>query len=134
MSSERKVSGMKRRMVLKGMGAAGAVGILGFPAIARGQVTEIKIGSIQPMTGILSVVGKTTRQMMELPEGAQLLDFVGPLGLPSHIGTPGKTVLVGGGLGVAPGVITRAQFSQMSTWLFTSPIPREICGCVAFTW
>jgi NAD(P)H-flavin reductase len=40
--------------------------------------------------------------MMELPEGAHLLDFVGPLGLPSHIGTPGKTVLVGGGLGVAP--------------------------------
>nr|MCU0225858.1 sulfide/dihydroorotate dehydrogenase-like FAD/NAD-binding protein [Acidobacteriota bacterium] len=54
------------------------------------------------VTVVIQAVGKTTRQMMELPEGAGLLDFVGPLGLPSHIGTPGKTVLVGGGLGVAP--------------------------------
>jgi homotetrameric NADPH-dependent glutamate synthase len=54
------------------------------------------------VTVVIQAVGKTTRQMMELPEGAHLLDFVGPLGLPSHIGTPGKTVLVGGGLGVAP--------------------------------
>jgi len=49
-------------MVLKGMGAAGAVGVLGFPAVVKAQVREIKIGSIQPMTGILAVVGKTARQ------------------------------------------------------------------------
>jgi branched-chain amino acid transport system substrate-binding protein len=44
------------------MGAAGAVGVLGFPAILRAQVKEIKIGSIQPMTGPLAAIGKTTRQ------------------------------------------------------------------------
>jgi homotetrameric NADPH-dependent glutamate synthase len=54
------------------------------------------------VTVVVQAVGKTTRQMMSLPEGAALLDFVGPLGLPSHIGCPGKVVLVGGGLGVAP--------------------------------
>jgi len=54
------------------------------------------------VTVVIQAVGKTTRQMMALPEGAELLDFVGPLGVPSHIGTPGRTVLVGGGLGVAP--------------------------------
>jgi glutamate synthase (NADPH/NADH) small chain len=54
------------------------------------------------VTVVLQAVGKTTRQMMTLPEGAQILDFVGPLGVPSDIGTPGKVVLVGGGLGVAP--------------------------------
>jgi branched-chain amino acid transport system substrate-binding protein len=53
-------------MVLKGMGAAGAVGALGFPAIVRGQVKEVKIGSVQPMTGLLAVVGKTTRQANQL--------------------------------------------------------------------
>jgi homotetrameric NADPH-dependent glutamate synthase len=54
------------------------------------------------VTVVVQAVGKTTRQMMALPEGAQILDFVGPLGLPSEIGQPGKVVLVGGGLGVAP--------------------------------
>jgi branched-chain amino acid transport system substrate-binding protein len=47
-------------------GAAGAVGVLGFPAVVRAQVKEIKIGSIQPMTGVLAVVGKTTRQGNQL--------------------------------------------------------------------
>jgi glutamate synthase (NADPH) small chain len=54
------------------------------------------------VTVVVQAVGKTTRQMMALPEGAGVLDFVGPLGLPSDIGSPGKVVLVGGGLGVAP--------------------------------
>ena len=54
------------------------------------------------VTVVVQAVGKTTRQMMALPEGAQILDFVGPLGLPSDIRYPGKVVLVGGGLGVAP--------------------------------
>jgi len=54
------------------------------------------------VTVVVQAVGKTTRQMMALPAGAEILDFVGPLGIPSHIGTPGKVILVGGGLGVAP--------------------------------
>ncbi len=54
------------------------------------------------VTVVVQAVGKTTRQMMALPEGAPILDFVGPLGLPSDIRMPGKVVLVGGGLGIAP--------------------------------
>jgi len=54
------------------------------------------------VTIVIQAVGKTTRQMMALPEGSEILDFVGPLGLPSEIHNPGKVVLVGGGLGVAP--------------------------------
>jgi len=54
------------------------------------------------VTVVIQAVGKTTRQMMALPEGSDILDFVGPLGLPSEIHNPGKVVLVGGGLGVAP--------------------------------
>jgi homotetrameric NADPH-dependent glutamate synthase len=41
--------------------------------------------------------------MMTLRQGDTLLDFIGPLGLPSHIRKlEGTVVLVGGGLGVAP--------------------------------
>jgi branched-chain amino acid transport system substrate-binding protein len=61
-----KLAGMNRRTALKGIGAAGVVGFLGFPAIVRGQVKEVRIGSLQPMTGILAVVGKTTRQGNQL--------------------------------------------------------------------
>jgi len=42
------------------------VGVLGFPAVLRAQVKEIKIGSVQPMTGPLAAIGKTTRQGNQL--------------------------------------------------------------------
>jgi homotetrameric NADPH-dependent glutamate synthase len=52
---------------------------------------------------VIQAVGKTTFEMMGLREGDFLLDFIGPLGLPSHIRKlEGTVVLVGGGLGVAP--------------------------------
>jgi branched-chain amino acid transport system substrate-binding protein len=66
MTSRVKRAGVGRRTVLKGMGAAGAVGVLGFPTVLRAQMKEIKVGSIQPMTGVLAVVGKTTRQGNQL--------------------------------------------------------------------
>jgi branched-chain amino acid transport system substrate-binding protein len=66
MTLQAKRGGVDRRTVLKGIGAAGTVGMLGFPAIVRAQVKEIKVGSIQPMTGVLAVVGKTTRQGNQL--------------------------------------------------------------------
>jgi homotetrameric NADPH-dependent glutamate synthase len=72
----------------------------------HGERIPLTVADMDPAKGTVTVViqavGKTTRQMMALPEGTEILDFVGPLGVPSHIGTPGKTVLVGGGLGVAP--------------------------------
>jgi homotetrameric NADPH-dependent glutamate synthase len=55
------------------------------------------------ITMVIQALGKTTRQMMtDYKEGDEFEDFVGPLGLPQHIGTIGHVVLVGGGLGVAP--------------------------------
>ena len=55
------------------------------------------------VTVVIQAVGKTTFEMMALPEGEHILDFIGPLGLPSHIrNVEGTVVLVGGGLGVAP--------------------------------
>ena len=55
------------------------------------------------VTVVIQAVGKTTLEMMALREGDTILDFIGPLGLPSHIRKlEGTVVLVGGGLGVAP--------------------------------
>ena len=55
------------------------------------------------VTVVIQAVGKTTFEMLGLREGDAILDFIGPLGLPSHIRElPGTVVLVGGGLGVAP--------------------------------
>jgi len=55
------------------------------------------------VTVVIQAVGKTTHEMMTLRQGDTILDFIGPLGLPSHIQRlDGTVVLVGGGLGVAP--------------------------------
>lgn len=55
------------------------------------------------VTVVVQAVGKTTHEMMAIPEGEYILDFIGPLGLPSEIRkVDGTVVLVGGGLGVAP--------------------------------
>ena len=55
------------------------------------------------VTVVVQAVGKTTFEMLALREGDTILDFIGPLGLPSHIRKlEGTVVLVGGGLGVAP--------------------------------
>ena len=54
------------------------------------------------VTIVVQAVGKTTFQMMALPEGTMILDFIGPLGMASHLEPQNKAVLVGGGLGVAP--------------------------------
>jgi glutamate synthase (NADPH) small chain len=54
------------------------------------------------VTVVVQAVGKTTHQMMALPEGSSVIDFIGPLGVASHLERRDKAVLVGGGLGVAP--------------------------------
>lgn len=55
------------------------------------------------VTVVIQAVGKTTWGMFGLKAGDHILDFIGPLGLPSTIRKhEGTIVLVGGGLGVAP--------------------------------
>ncbi len=54
------------------------------------------------VTIVVQAVGKTTYQMMAMSEGEAVLDFIGPLGVESHLEKRNKVVLVGGGLGVAP--------------------------------
>jgi homotetrameric NADPH-dependent glutamate synthase len=55
------------------------------------------------VTLVIQALGKTTLEMRDhYKDGDTFADFVGPLGLPQHVGEAGHVVLVGGGLGVAP--------------------------------
>lgn len=54
------------------------------------------------ITIVFQEVGKTTRQLGTLEAGDYIKDFVGPLGVPSHIENFGTVVCVGGGVGIAP--------------------------------
>jgi len=55
------------------------------------------------ITLVVQAVGKTTREMQQAcRKGTTLFAMVGPMGIPSRIGSAKKVVCVGGGLGVAP--------------------------------
>lgn len=55
------------------------------------------------ITMIVQAVGSTTKHLCEtFNENDEILDVVGPLGMPSHIENFGTVVCVGGGIGVAP--------------------------------
>ena len=55
------------------------------------------------VTVVIQAVGKTTWEMFSLRPGELILDFIGPLGLPSTIKPlNGTVVMVGGGLGQQP--------------------------------
>ncbi len=55
------------------------------------------------ITMVIQALGKTTLEMRDhYKVGDNIVDFVGPLGLPQHVSQVGHVVMVGGGLGVAP--------------------------------
>ncbi len=54
------------------------------------------------VTIIVQEIGKTTKHLGSLEEGDQILDFIGPLGNPTHFGPDvKKAVVIGGGVGAA---------------------------------
>jgi len=54
------------------------------------------------VTIIFMEVGATTCRLARLNAGDTIMNFIGPLGLPTHINVFGTVVCVGGGVGVAP--------------------------------
>jgi ferredoxin--NADP+ reductase len=54
------------------------------------------------ITIVFMEVGVSTSRLAQLKAGDSIANFVGPLGLPSHIEKFGTVVCVGGGVGVAP--------------------------------
>ncbi len=53
------------------------------------------------VTIIVQIVGKTTRDLAQVEEGDYLLDFAGPLGMPTPLDGIKKAAVIGGGLGTA---------------------------------
>ena len=53
------------------------------------------------VTVIIQAVGKTTRDLSKLNEGDTILDFAGPLGIPTPLEELKKVAVIGGGLGTA---------------------------------
>ena len=53
------------------------------------------------VTIIFQIVGATTEKLNHLNEGECLHDFVGPLGVPTHVDGLKKVCVIGGGVGCA---------------------------------
>lgn len=53
------------------------------------------------ITIIVQIVGKTTKDLAQMQEGDELLDFAGPLGMPTPLDGIKKVAVIGGGLGTA---------------------------------
>ncbi len=72
----------------------------------QGERIPLTIADYDAQAGTVTIifqeVGKTTIQLGKLEEGESLVDFVGPLGKPSHFEeSVKKAAVIGGGLGTA---------------------------------
>jgi NAD(P)H-flavin reductase len=73
----------------------------------HGERIPLTLADFDPAKGtitlVIQAVGKTTREMQQnCRVGTYLQAVVGPMGIPSHIGSAKQVMCVGGGLGVAP--------------------------------
>jgi ferredoxin--NADP+ reductase len=71
----------------------------------HGERIPLTIFDADEQAGTISLVvqglGKTTMQLNNMKAGEDILDIVGPLGVPSHIENFGNVVVMGGGVGTA---------------------------------
>lgn len=70
-----------------------------------GERVPLTIADTDPVRGtvtiIFQIVGRSTMLLNQLNEGDHILDFVGPLGIPTHIEGIKRVAIVGGGVGNA---------------------------------
>ena len=67
------------------------------------------------ITIIFQIVGKTTMLLNQLNVGDSILDFVGPLGKPSHVDGYKKVCVIGGGVGCAIAYTTAKALHENGT-------------------
>jgi len=71
----------------------------------EGERIPLTIADYDREKGIVSIifqlVGKTTQALAAMNEGDSILDFVGPLGVASHLEGYKRVAVIGGGLGTA---------------------------------
>ncbi|MFH1100855.1 MAG: sulfide/dihydroorotate dehydrogenase-like FAD/NAD-binding protein [Methanobacteriota archaeon] len=72
----------------------------------KGERIPLTIADSDPKKGTITIiyleVGKTTKKLGTLKVGDSLLNFAGPLGMPSEVKKYGTVVCIGGGVGIAP--------------------------------
>jgi len=72
----------------------------------HGERFPLTIADSDPVAGtidlIFQVVGKSTLMLSRMSKGQDILDLVGPLGVPTEVERFGRVLCVGGGIGVAP--------------------------------
>jgi len=75
-------------------------------AFENGERIPLTIADNDPKSGTITIVilkiGKTTHKLSMMKEGENIIDVVGPLGIPSEIDNYGVVAVVGGGVGIAP--------------------------------
>jgi len=71
-----------------------------------GERIPLTIADADPEAGsialIFQVVGKSTTLLSRMEPGDEILDVVGPLGVPTEIERFGRVLCIGGGIGAAP--------------------------------
>ncbi|ABO49605.1 sulfide dehydrogenase (flavoprotein) subunit SudB [Desulforamulus reducens MI-1] len=72
----------------------------------QGERIPLTIADFNRETGTVTIVfaeaGYSTKKLGQLNAGDAVQDFVGPLGVPSHVDKLGTVIMVAGGVGVAP--------------------------------
>jgi ferredoxin--NADP+ reductase len=92
------------------------------PTVDSERIPLTIVGS-DPVRGsldiIFQVVGATTWDLAQLTAGEGISDLTGPLGYPTHIENYGTTVMVGGGVGIAPLLPIAEAFKNAGNNLIT---------------
>ncbi|MEW6142145.1 MAG: sulfide/dihydroorotate dehydrogenase-like FAD/NAD-binding protein [Chloroflexota bacterium] len=89
----------------------------------RGERIPLTIADMDAKEGTITIVfmevGKSTRELAKFNAGDFVQDFVGPLGIPTHIEKLGTIVCVAGGVGVAPIAPIARAFKQAGNKVIT---------------
>jgi len=89
----------------------------------QGERVPMSIAGLDRENGVLTiiyqVVGKTSALMTTVPAGGEIIDCVGPLGVPTHVENWGAAILVGGGIGIAPIYPIAQEWKKAGNKLYT---------------
>lgn len=89
----------------------------------QGERVPMSIAGLDREKGILTiiyqVVGKTSALMTTVPANGEIINCVGPLGLPTHVENWGTAILVGGGIGIAPIYPIAQEWKKAGNKLYT---------------
>lgn len=82
----------------------------------KGERVPLTIADINKdkneLTMVFMAVGCTTKKLAQLQVGEEILDLVGPLGVPTHIKKYGTVVCVAGGYGAAPAYLIAKAYKE----------------------